>query len=323
MQWWWRCFSLNIKTRDKLKKRLFFIFFGFYTFSFGQEAHILFNRMNMAVYNPAFTGVHGAFISVNSRSQWSGINDAPRTNYLIYQLAQKEKVNLGFTVQNDRVFIENKTHFTADYNYKLQLTEGQFIYLGLKGGGFYNNIDVDRLERLYTTYNPALEPVKSYFTPILGLGMHYQTPNFFVGVGVPSLFNNKRFQDNSGWETTATDVAYLYFSGGTSLSLGGSFTLDPVFIYRAVPNSPNLFSGTLAVNYNDQFSIGAGHASNDNLAFFLSSKSLKGIEFGYGYEFMNRNEPTAIQGGTHEFFLRFLLNTTPSEATENLGYGKD
>ena len=277
----------------------------------------------MAVYNPAFTGVHGAFISVNSRSQWSGINDAPRTNYLIYQLSQKEKVNLGFTVQNDRVFIENKTHFTADYNYKLQLTEGQFIYLGLKGGGFYNNIDVDRLERLYTTYNPALEPVKSYFTPILGLGMHYQTPNFFVGVGVPSLFNNKRFQDNSGWETTATDVAYLYFSGGTSLSLGGGFTLDPVFFYRAVPNSPNLFSGTLAVNYNDQFSIGAGHANNDNLAFFLSSKSLKGIEFGYGYEFMNRNEPTAIQGGTHEFFLRFLLNTTPPEATENLGYGKD
>ena len=116
--------------------------------AFAQEAHILFNRMNMAVYNPAFTGVNGAFISVNSRSQWSGINDAPRTNYLIYQLPQKEKVSLGFTAQNDQVFIENKTHFTIDYNYKLQLTDDQFVYLGLKGGGFYNNIDVDRLERL-------------------------------------------------------------------------------------------------------------------------------------------------------------------------------
>ena len=27
-----------------------------------------------------------------------------------------------------------------------------------------------------------------------------------------------------------------------------------------------------------------------------------------GYEFMNRNDATAIQGGTHEFVLRFLLN---------------
>ena len=277
----------------------------------------------MGVYNPAFTGTNGAFISLNSRNQWSGIDDAPRTNYLIYQLPQKEKVRIGFTAQNDRVFIENKTHFTIDYNYQLQLTEEQFIYLGLKGGGFYNNIDVDRLERLYTTYNPALEPVKSYFTPILGLGVQYQAPNYFIGVGVPSLFNNKRFQDNSGWETTATDVAYLYFSGGTTFPLGESLTLEPVLIYRAVPNSPNLFSGTVAINFNNQFSLGAGYANNDNMAFFVSSKNINGIQFGYGYEFMNRNDATAIQGGTHEFVLRFLLDNTPPEEAENLGYGDE
>lgn len=277
----------------------------------------------MGVYNPAFTGTNGAFISLNSRSQWSGIDDAPRTNYLIYQLPQKEKVRIGFTAQNDRVFIENKTHFTIDYNYQLQLTEEQFIYLGLKGGGFYNNIDVDRLERLYTTYNPALEPVKSYFTPILGLGVQYQAPNYFIGVGVPSLFNNKRFQDNSGWETTATDVAYFYFSGGSTFPIGESLTLEPVLIYRAVPNSPNLFSGTVAINFNNQFSLGAGYANNDNMAFFVSSKNINGIQFGYGYEFMNRNDATAIQGGTHEFVLRFLLDNTTPEEVENLGYGDE
>ena len=305
-------------------KNTFIIFLlGFCGWAFGQEAHILFNRMNMGVYNPAFTGTNGAFISLNSRSQWSGIDDAPRTNYLIYQLPQKEKVRIGFTAQNDRVFIENKTHFTIDYNYQLQLTEEQFIYLGLKGGGFYNNIDVDRLERLYTTYNPALEPVKSYFTPILGLGVQYQAPNYFIGVGVPSLFNNKRFQDNSGWETTATDVAYFYFSGGSTFPIGESLTLEPVLIYRAVPNSPNLFSGTVAINFNDQFSLGAGYANNDNMAFFVSSKNINGIQFGYGYEFMNRNDATAIQGGTHEFVLRFLLDNTPPEEAENLGYGDE
>ena len=305
-------------------KNTFIIFLlGFCGWAFGQEAHILFNRMNMGVYNPAFTGTNGAFISLNSRNQWSGIDYAPRTNYLIYQLPQKEKVRIGFTAQNDRVFIENKTHFTIDYNYQLQLTEEQFIYLGLKGGGFYNNIDVDRLERLYTTYNPALEPVKSYFTPILGLGVQYQAPNYFIGVGVPSLFNNKRFQDNSGWETTATDVAYFYFSGGSTFPIGESLTLEPVLIYRAVPNSPNLFSGTVAINFNNQFSLGAGYANNDNMAFFVSSKNINGIQFGYGYEFMNRNDATAIQGGTHEFVLRFLLDNTPPEEAENLGYGDE
>ena len=75
--------------------------------------------MNMGVYNPVFTGTNGAFISLNSRSQWSGIDDAPRTNYLIYQLPQKKSQNRLYG-SNDRVFIENKTHFTIDYNYQLQ-----------------------------------------------------------------------------------------------------------------------------------------------------------------------------------------------------------
>ena len=58
--------------------------------------------MNMAVYNPAFTGANGSFVSLNSRSQWSGIEDAPKTNYLIYHFPKSEKVALGFTAQNDR-----------------------------------------------------------------------------------------------------------------------------------------------------------------------------------------------------------------------------
>lgn len=302
-----------------MKKPLAFFFLFISMTLMAQEAHILFNRMNMGVYNPAFTGSNGSYIAVNSRNQWSSIQDAPRTNYLIYQSRERKNVFLGFTAQNDRVFIENKTHFTIDYNYKLTLNTNQFLYLGLKGGGFYNNIDIDRLQRLYTNYNPALAPVKSYFTPVLGVGVQWQGPNYFLGVGIPSLFDNKRFQDNAGWETTATDVVYTYFSGGFSFDINERLSLSPVVVYRAIPNNPNLLMTTLAFNYNEQFSLGAGFSNNENLAFFVSSKSLKGIEWGYGYEFMNRNDATAIQGGTHEFTLRFMFKKKEefSERKEN------
>ena len=85
--------------------------------------------------------------TLNSRSQWSGIDDPQLFKFLCARV---------FRTIN-----------------QLQLTEEQFIYLGLKGGGFYNNIDIDRLERLYTTYNPALELVKrilgrcAYSMPLL------------------------------------------------------------------------------------------------------------------------------------------------------------
>lgn len=92
--------------------------------------------MNMAEYNPPFTGVNGTFVSLNSRSQWSGIEDAPKTNYLIYYFPKSEKAALGLTAQNDRVFIENKTHFTIDYNYQFKLSTDEFLYVGLKGAVF-------------------------------------------------------------------------------------------------------------------------------------------------------------------------------------------
>ena len=47
--------------------------------------------MNMAVYNPALQ-VLMALCVLNSRSQWTGIEDAPKTNYLIYHFPKSEKV---------------------------------------------------------------------------------------------------------------------------------------------------------------------------------------------------------------------------------------
>ncbi|MDA9984810.1 PorP/SprF family type IX secretion system membrane protein [Flavobacteriaceae bacterium] len=277
----------------------------FTTLVSAQEAHILFNRVNMGVYNPAFTGTQGSFLSVNSRFQWSGIKDAPKTNYLLYYLPKKKNVYLGFTAQSDQVFIENKTTFTVDYNYELKLSETQNIFLGLKGGGFYNNIDVTRLNRVTTLYNPALAPVESYFTPILGVGVQLQTPKYFLGIGIPSLFSTKRFVDNGSFVTKAQDEPFLYFSGGATFELNDSFLLKPVAIYRSIQDSPNLFTTTVAFEYQNQFTVGAGFSNNKNLAFFFSTKSIKAIELGYGYEIMNRGDQTAIQGGTHEFMLRF------------------
>jgi len=290
--------------------------------AFCQEAHILFNRVNMGVYNPAFTGTQGTYVSFNSRSQWTQIEDAPRTNYLIYQMRQNNNVNLGFTLQNDKVFIENKTYLTIDYNYELKLSEKQSLFLGLKGGGFYNDINTSKLRRLTTLANPFLTPIRNYFTPILGVGAQLKGPNYFLGIGVPSLFNNKRFQDDGGIMTTATDKPFVHASGGASFPLTDHLRLEPVAVYRAIPDNPNLFSATLALNIKNELNLGGGFASNNNIAFFVTSSSIKGMVWGYGYEFMNRNDPTAVQGGSHEFMLRFNLATTPLESQRKEGYGQ-
>ena len=113
--------------------------------------------------------------------------------------------------------------------------------------------------------------MKSYFTPVIGVGAHYKAPNYFIGVGMPNLFNNKRFEDSEVWETNASDYSFLHFSSGFTISLG-DFSLNPVFVYRTLRDSPNLFTSTFNLAFKEKISIGAGYSNNDNLALFFTSK---------------------------------------------------
>lgn len=313
---------LQLFLKDSLKNFYIIVAFLFSVGLEAQEAHILFSRVNMGVYNPAFTGTQGSFVSLNSRSQWSDVADAPRTNYLLYYLPKNKNVHLGFTAQNDRVFIEDRTTFTIDYNYEVKISETQKLFLGIKGGAFFNNINLDRLQRLTTVYNPSLAPVSSYYTPLLGVGIQYKTPQYFIGIGVPSLFSSKRFRDNDALMTEATDNPYVHFTGGANFDLNDSFSIEPVVVFRSIPNSPDLFTTTVALTYQEQFTMGSGFSNNQNLAFFFSTQSIRGVTLGYGYEFMNRNDKTAIQGGTHELMIRFMLSSKKEESQRKEGYEK-
>ena len=272
-----------------------------------QEASFIFNRTSFSVFNPAFTGSEGSIVSFNRRSQWNNVEGAPRTNFLIYHMPKKNNVILGFTAQNDRVFIEDKTFFTVDYNYQLQLSEKRFLFLGLKGGGFYNDIDINGLGRIFNEFNPALSLVKSYFTPVIGVGAHYKAPNYFFGVGVPNLFNNRRFEDSEVWQTNASDYSFLHFSTGFTVSIG-DFSINPVFVHRSLRNSPNLFSGTVNLSYNEKISVGGGYSNNDNLALFFTSKNKWGFEWGYVYEFTSMALSDVTKEPAHEIMIRINLD---------------
>ena len=287
-----------------------------------QEASFIFNRTSFSVFNPAFTGSEGSIVSFNRRSQWNNVEGAPRTNFLIYHMPKKNNVILGFTAQNDRVFIEDKTFFTVDYNYQLQLSEKRFLFLGLKGGGFYNDIDINGLGRIFNEFNPALSLVKSYFTPVIGVGAHYKARNYFFGVGVPNLFNNRRFEDSEVWQTNASDYSFLHFSTGFNVSIG-DFSINPVFVHRSLRNSPNLFSSTVNLSYNEKISIGGGYSNNDNLALFITSKNKWGFEWGYVYEFTSMAISDVTKEPAHEIMIRINLDNKPKAEEEQLTTSED
>lgn len=285
---------------------------------FSQESGLIFNKFNLSVFNPAYVGVDGSAINLNTRVQWLGIEDGPMTNYLIIHLPEKKNASLGFTVQNDRVFVENKSQVTLDYSYKLKLSNSSYLSLGLKAGGRFFNIDINNVPRIYSEANQSISEPGNYFSPILGAGVSYISKKGFLGVAVPGLLNSMALNTNQEWELTSRDYTYLHVSGGIYLNLSDKFSVNPSLIYRSNPRQPDLFNSVIEMDYNDRFSLGSVYTNNNTMAFFFKLKSKKGFHIGYGYEFSTASDMEAIKNSTHELMLRIDLKSKKnSEANKD------
>ena len=301
-----------------MKKYLIYILIVFSSSLFSQESSIIFNRFNLSVFNPAYVGVNGSAINLNSRVQWLGVEDAPLTNYLIIHLPEKKNASLGFTIQNDRVFVENKSQVTIDYSYKLKLSNSSYVSLGLKAGGRFFNIDINNVPRIFSEVNQSISEPGSYFSPILGAGVSYISKKGFLGLAVPGLLNSIGLNTNQEWELTSRDYTYLHVSGGIYLNLSDKFSVNPSLIYRSNPRQPDLFNSVIEMDYNDRFSLGSIYTNNNTMAFFFKLKSKKGFHIGYGYEFSTASDMEAIKNSTHELMLRIDLKSKKnSEANKD------
>ena len=307
----------NLTTIFKLKKYFFYILIAFSSSLFSQESSIIFNRFNLSIFNPAYVGAEGPAINVNSRAQWLGLSDAPLTNFLIIHLPERKNASLGFTIQNDRVFVENKSQVTVDYSYKLQLSNSSYLSLGLKAGGRFFNVDINNVPRIFSETNQSISAPGSYFSPILGVGVSYISKKGFIGVAVPGLLNSTALNKNQDWELTSRDYTYVHLSGGFYLNLSDKFSVNPSLIYRSNPRQPDLFNSIIEMDYNDRFSLGSVYTNNNTLAFFFKLKSKKGFHLGYGYEFPSGSDRLAIRNSTHEVMLRLELKSKKSEEIDN------
>ena len=301
-----------------MKKNFFYILISLGSSLFSQESSLIFNKFNLSVFNPAYVGVEGSAININSRAQWLGIEDGPLTNYLIIHLPEKKNASLGFTVQNDRVFVENKSQVTVDYSYKLQLSNDSYLSLGLKAGGRFFNVDINNVPRIYSEANQSISEPGNYFSPILGAGVSYISKKGFLGVAVPGLLNSTGLNKNQDWELTSRDYTYVHLSGGFYLNLSDKFSVNPSLIYRSNPRQPDLFNSVIEMDYNDRFSLGSVYTNNNTMAFFFKLKSKKGFHIGYGYEFSTASDMEAIKNSTHELMLRIdLKSKKKSEAKKD------
>ena len=208
---------------------------------------------------------------------------------------------------SDRVYIENQGIVAVDYSYKLTLGSNTNLYLGIKAGVVYNNLDTQGLDRITQESNANLNSIQNYMNPLVGIGLLLKGEKYFLGLSTPNMLNSKRYKEAGGLSTTATDKPHLYTTAGFHLKLNNTITLSPSMLYRMVADAPNQLTAIAKLTLKDKLSLGVGVSNNDYISTMLQFK-MNQIDLGFGYEIGQRTSATALRANTSEMMLRYRFN---------------
>ena len=283
-----------------------------------QQPNFLLFESNMSIINPAYTGVNGALLGLHYRTAWMGVEDAPRMASFNYHSRVKNKASWGINFLSDQIYVENQGYASIDYSYRLDVSETTKLRLGIKAGGMFNNIDVNKLNRVVSENNPTLTGVNNYINPLIGLGAYLENDHNFFGISIPNILNTKRYKEIEGVQTTATDRPHVYISGGLNIGLyKEDLSFRPVMLYRVVKDAPSLLTVMAKLDYKDAVEFGVGLTNNDYMSASFLIKGYNNLDLGLGYEFAQRKGLASLRENTMEFVLRYRFENKANNDTRS------
>lgn len=298
---------------ELMKKCFILLVVGMTTISWGQNgANYALFPYQMNFVNPAYAGAQEVTsIQLSSRNQWVSIENAPKVTSFAASTPYKNNLGLGLNVLNSSIFVEQKTVVSADASYKLVLSESSQLYLGLRGGGYFYNVDPLSL----TTYGGVSDPsqqAQTSFTPVIGMGAYWKNENFWLSYSIPQLIKLGKLD-------AAVNSAILvqhYLAAGATFPIGGSLSLKPAFIVRKIGEQKpySQFSGALA--FQESVELGASYLTAGAAAVTGLVRIGSFLDVGYAYETSTKSRLGGLKNQTHEFFVHVKLGAF-SQSTSN------
>ncbi|WP_109300563.1 type IX secretion system membrane protein PorP/SprF [Aquimarina sp. AU474] len=303
--------------------RLLIIFmlgvFGFFSFQghAQQDAQYTQYMYNTITVNPAYAGSRGVMSIMGlHRSQWVGLDGAPRTQTLTLNtpLGTSERLGLGLSIVNDEIGPTDETYLDIDFSYTIPTSEYGKLSFGLKAGGHLLNVDFQRLTQFNS--NDALfeNNIDNKFSPNVGVGVYYHTNRFYVGLSAPNLLETNHF-DESTTDANSNAVSFLaeerinyYLIAGHVFDINDDLKFKPALLSKLVLGAP--LQVDLSANFllYQKLTLGVAYrwsaAVTGTIGFQISDSMMLG--FSYDRETTQLGQ-TQFNDGSYEVMLRFEL----------------
>lgn len=267
---------------------------------------------NHSVINPAYATATEGTINFGGlyRSQWVGIEGAPKTGSFFAHAPINDKMEVGISFVNDNIGdVVTENNIFADYAYVLKLNETSKISFGLKAGLTFFNTDFSNfsLQSGNASSDIAFNENISKTFPNAGLGTFYFTDNYYVGLSVPNLLTTKHIENENGIASTGVQDIHFFLTGGYVFNINENIKLKPSFMAKAVKGAPLALDFNANVLFNNRIEAGIGYRLDDALMALVNFRVTPDLRIGYAYDYTTTNLGD-YNSGSHEIMVLFDLD---------------
>lgn len=298
----------NLKSSFKLLLMLFFITTSVYS---QQDAQYTQYMYNMNVLNPAYAGSQGTLsIGLLGRTQWVGIDGAPKTITASIHSPINNNIGLGFSVIADKIGPLKEQNVFADFSYTLQTSENSNLAFGVKGGFSFLDANLSLLDLgdgasddLFTDND--LNKTTANF----GAGAFFYTDRFYLGISMPNMLKSLHFKRKNGVIYKALEDMHYFITSGIVFDASDNLKLKPSVMLKAVKGSPLSIDLSGNALINNQFEVGLSWRVDDSVSAMFNVLVSESARIGYAYDYTLSNLGD-FNSGSHEVFLLFTISNS-------------
>lgn len=258
-------------------------------------------------------GSVGAFENLNGsvfyRTQWTGFEGAPKVSGLnINSPLGVSKSNLGLTLLNDKIGVNNTTDVSLNYGYTIQTSLKSKLSFGLSGTlrmiqNSYTDVETIGIEDpSFQANSPTL------MMPNFKFGTYFNSRRFYLGFAIPNLFHNEGINDGGTAGNTTFDFTqmHLYLHSGYKFRVNKDFNLNVSTFIKQVSGAPLQSDLNILAEYQNKFGLGVSYRTSKELAALVQFRISKLFKLAYAYDFTLSKLGT-YSNGSHELMLVFEI----------------